>query len=110
MKMPAPHMEERRQIRLLTPEECYRYAALRRAGAIGVLWADGGRLYYAAKPSAAGCYERAQALWIDPAAMERLIVGAESIATLSPERAAQVESCYGALDPAMVRLTFERID
>ena len=38
------------------------------------------------------------------------IIGAESIATLTPERAAQVEACYGALDPSMVRLTFEIVD
>lgn len=38
------------------------------------------------------------------------ITGAHPISTLSPERAAQVEACYGALDPSMVRLTFERVE
>ena len=37
------------------------------------------------------------------------ITAAESISTLSLERAAQVEACYGALNSSMVRLTFERI-
>ena len=37
------------------------------------------------------------------------ITGAESLSALSPERAAQVEACYGALDTSMVRLTFERV-
>ena len=37
------------------------------------------------------------------------ITAAEPIATLSPERAAQVEACYAALDPSMIRLTFERV-
>ncbi len=34
----------------------------------------------------------------------------QSRSALTPERAAQVEACYGALDPAMIRLTFERIE
>ena len=38
------------------------------------------------------------------------ILSAESIGALTPERAAQVEACYGALDSAMIRLTFERIE
>lgn len=37
------------------------------------------------------------------------ITGADAISALSPQRAAQVEACYGALEPSMVRLTFERI-
>jgi hypothetical protein len=38
-----------------------------------------------------------------------LITAAEPIASLSPERRRQVEECYGALDPAMVRLSFVRL-
>ncbi len=34
------------------------------------------------------------------------ILTIEPIGSLSPERLAQVEACYGAIDPAMVRLTF----
>jgi hypothetical protein len=38
------------------------------------------------------------------------ILAVEPISTLSPARAAQVEACYGALDPSMVRLIFERVE
>lgn len=38
-----------------------------------------------------------------------LITGADPIGSLAPERAEQLRACYGALDSAMVRLTFERI-
>jgi len=37
------------------------------------------------------------------------ITAAESISALSRERAAQVEDCYGTLDPSMICLTFERV-
>ena len=37
------------------------------------------------------------------------ITASEPVSALSPERAAQVEACYGALDPTMVRLMFERV-
>ena len=36
------------------------------------------------------------------------ITAVEPLGSLTPERARQVEACYGALDPTMVRLTFER--
>jgi hypothetical protein len=38
-----------------------------------------------------------------------LITAAEPISSLSPERGAQVEACYGKIDPAMVRLSFVRL-
>jgi len=37
------------------------------------------------------------------------IIAIEPIGALPADRAAQVQACYGALDPSMVRLTFERI-
>ena len=48
-------------ILMLTPEECQRYATLRRSGRIGVLWPEGRWLYFAPQPTASGFYRRDEA-------------------------------------------------
>ena len=50
---------------MLTSEECYRYATLRRSGRIGVLW-DGNQhgVWYSAAPGALGIFRRDNASFI----------------------------------------------
>lgn len=46
---------------MLTHEEVLEYIRLRRLGRIGVLWAEGGKLYFSQRPSANGFYRRDEA-------------------------------------------------
>lgn len=63
---------------MLSLDEVLEYIHLRKLGMRGVLWAEGGKLYFAAEPSASG-YRREDALYVSVreflAYMERWLVG-----------------------------------
>lgn len=49
---------------MLTVEEFTEYIHLRKLGMPGVLWAEGGKLYFAESPAGHGYYEREDALYV----------------------------------------------
>lgn len=52
---------------MLSHEEILEYLRLRKLGAIGVLWASGGKLYFAESPSPSGYYRREDAQFMGAA-------------------------------------------